>query len=281
MKAPVARNLLQEVADDRKQKIQPLGNHKRSRSSKSADHDLYVHADDLQRTPGEAQDLYVNGVVIQISDEAYNLAKETSLACLHEALSVLPGVYHMVGVWEKNPVFKQEAYPGEVNNDELMLFYSAMPHFDGWHFVDKIFWNDATYQTSKVIALGVGEEFPTGVIVPLWAPEARAGVTCTPLAEYQQEQIEKLESKMADLESENAGLRDAVADLEGDNAVLRDAVDSKFKDKKGGHGGWLPKCAKMIAAFYNHHTKKLKGLCDEYYAFSPILKQLVDENVNS
>ena len=265
-KAPVARNLLKEVEDDRQQKLQPAVGRKRPRQDDiDDDHDLYIHADHLERTPGKAEDVYVNAVVIQISDEAYNAAKQTSNSYLHEALSWLPGVYYMVGVWEKKPVFKQEAYPDQVNNNELMLFYSEQPRNQGWHFVDKIFWNSDTYNKTKVIALGVGDDYPTEVIAPFWEAHTLFGVTCTPLAEYQQEQILKLESKIADLES--------------DNAVLRDSVDAKLKDKKPGHGGWLPKCSKLLSAFYNHNNKRLKILCDEYYAFSPTLKQLVDENV--
>ena len=50
--------------------------------------------------------------------------------------------------------------------------------------------------------------------------------------------------------------------------------ESKGPKPKGGHGGWLPKAAKLVAAYLGRRWRKCDDLC-EFYVKHDIVRQIV------
>ena len=52
--------------------------------------------------------------------------------------------------------------------------------------------------------------------------------------------------------------------------------DKDGKDKPKQHGGWQPKCGRLVKAYMNDNWARCDKLCKEYYRDSGIVKQVVD-----
>ena len=60
----------------------------------------------------------------------------------------------------------------------------------------------------------------------------------------------------------------------GDGKAKGKGKDGKDKPKQ--HGGWQPKCGRLVKAYMNDNWARCDKLCKEYYRDSAIIKNVVD-----
>ena len=80
--------------------------------------------------------------------------------------------------------------------------------------------------------------------------------------------------------AEAAGASTQVQPRAKAHAVPHWKGDSKGDGKqvtKAGHGGWAPKCARLVKAYFKKNWGRCDQLSKEYYE-SPIVKAIVDQN---
>ena len=233
-------------------------------------------------------------VVVSISDDACDLAKEKNDPDLLEMMTLVQGTYWLIGSLAGGnndyPVFRQE--PGDAPcNLEVFLFHCDDKQVEDWYIARDLFlkqkdmdallaenqiygWiKDAGY--SPIGISGVGT-----IHCPFWSKKQFKGFQIQSLVDVQSARIQELDHIATVVDVQAARIQELEAELE---AVASDAGKAG-KDKgqgggkggkpKGQHGGWLPKCAKLVKAYLAGNWDSCNEMCAEYMA-NDIVAQLV------
>ena len=222
---------------------------------------------------GQSMPRYTQALSITVTEEACEDARDDlSLEgdAKREALSVLPGTYWLISadcngkrVWRQEPT-------ESCNNKELFLFFADFGNDVGWYASDTLFTNTVEMKLAKIFAyFKMVDDMPAHAHVPYWRKKAHDGVQVTGYCAQVTFELSIAYDRIAALEEH-------IAELQACQAKLGE-IEAKREANKGQHGGWMPKCASLLAVFYKNDWGELKSLCNKFYGSSHVLKQLVDK----
>ena len=159
---------------------------------------LYMEMADaaLAERIGQAPEL-PDTIMVSISDDAFEKAGDWGDDA-QRALELLPGKYFCIGLQQGgSAVYRQEPYPGQLNEQQLFLYYYHVGGGAGWYFSHKL---DGS-EDSDFVAWS--REAPAGTLhVPWWAKQPCEGVSMMPFHEYAEIQVAQLMDEVDKLQAE-------------------------------------------------------------------------------
>ena len=206
------------------------------------------------------------------------------------------GVYWKLSEFGGLPVFKQQS-SDSYETKGLLLWHSDAAHEPGWYISDRMWVNAKGMNEATIFAWLKPESrearLPFFVHVPYNRKKPAPGVVCQSLHTYHMVAIQELKDKLQTAEEGNAWFAGAheseaaAAAAADESAIVEspvedDAADVETADSAHGgqkrktHGGWKPKCAKLINAHYRQKWTLRKHLVNTYYSQDPNMKKIVD-----
>ena len=227
---------------------------------------------------------FTQAVQVQISDEGAQAAKDNGDLEQLRLISEVQGTYHLLGHTRvPSPVFRQEI-AGPPADGQLFLFHSGDKQMLGWYIgteycgskqeIDCLAeaggikaWSKGSGEASSPIVLST----LTGLHCPFWAKRACPGLGMVSLLEAQGVMLKKLQQE---LELKNHALQ-----LQLEPSQAKSSADKGKGSDPPSHGGWLPKCAKLVAAYSScSEWSTCDDLCQEYCKNS-IVNKLVNKQM--
>ena len=225
---------------------------------------------------------FTQAVQVQISDEGAQAAKDNGDLEQLRLISEVQGTYQLLGHTRvRSPVFRQEI-AGPPADGQLFLFHSGDKQMLGWYIgteycgskqeIDLVAkaggikaWSKGSGEASSPIVLSTLTELHC----PFWAKRACPGLGMVSLLEAQGVMLKKLQQE---LELKNHALQ---LQLEPSQAK---SSDDKGKGSDPPSHAWLPKCAKLVAAYSSSEWSTCDDLCQEYCKNS-IVNKLVNKQM--
>ena len=176
-----------------------------------------------------------SAMVITCDDDICQDAMDYGDKSLQRALSVIPGVYWLVGTINGWPVFRQE--PAGTSNGEQLVMYHQQG--EGWYICDKL--------VNKV-----HDDLHTAA----WGKKPTMGVQCVD----NEKQIQALSAEVA-LLSSKAGECAGECGGEGSSKGSSHHGSGKHSWGKVNKSGWLNKAVPIAIAVIGKRVGDGKGVC--------------------
>jgi len=227
-------------------------------------------------------------LVVVVDDDLANEILASGDKELCYSLSVIPGFYWLVPHnYDGRPVWKQE-FPVGPSTSALVLFFYDGKAEPGWYISDKVWSAPKTREADKVkshLWLGQNESPSHTPHFPFWSKKPTEQVKIMSFVDYMAAEMLKLQSTIDEqqllLEYPKGSDEDALSPQ--NQEVAPEDAPEQAQGSRGGksgkqqtRGGWMPKMARAMVAFYSKRWHNLKKHFDQAYYEHQTLRQLVD-----
>ena len=262
MSRPLARNLVEEASAKRQKSEQPQAS------------PLLLPITALEKA---------TGLVITVSDDCADHASDSGDEPLQLALSVIVGVYWLIGILNGWPVFRQE--PSQTcNSEELFMYY--LKGF-GWYICSHLGISHQELQDDMVMvawapeANGRYKAAPASWHVPFWGPDPLPGVLCQDMYSWQDAQIQAMSAELALLSKDAGAGSDGYskyAGKGGSKGAGRDGWGGKG-NKGTNKSSWLNTAVPLAASIIGGDWDTARDLADEVHHVECYVGMLVGRYV--
>jgi hypothetical protein len=235
-------------------------------------------------------------LLVRVDDELANeyLESKDKDRCLE--LSMIPGVFWVLPlILNGRTVWKQERSAIE-GLAPLIIFYYPGPQHAGWYMSSAAFHEENGREKAKIYMWLGNDSLPMSrAHFPYWAKKHTDLVKVQSYVEFLQQQVTQLQESYqvaqglleqhAAEASAAQGAASAGADWHDD--VAADPAGSGENDWGGdgaeaagrlpkGRGGWMPRMARVMVAFYSRRWWNLENTLNNFYSNNQKLRELVD-----
>ena len=226
-------------------------------------------------------------IVVVVDDGFADSILDTGVKDDVRALQAGQGCYFDTKVrLDGKPVWKQVPDAVSSSNDPMIWWFSPDAGFGGWYCSSDVWATEKEQLLLKPLvsywSRGTDHDqnmpTPGQIHFPFLAKKVNESITVVTLFDKYLDLIADYELETSAMSEQVQCLQMRIADM--DNAVAEqkstaDGPKAGAQKPPGQHGGWMPRCAQLIAAIRAKNWQQVQKLADKFYNFSN-MSEMVD-----